>query len=168
MHIPPYYKKESWQRFFAGVFIGAIISFTVFVYMHGVFYERWVEENLDLRAQLNELQLNYDDLVESNKELNQKSKEHITIDKIEININNEEKLKLDSLIVLELEEMIKGQIQGVIGKDINSLSENYQLLTAAIENKTYVKDKFNYSATVKNLFITPPTLIVNIELKTTS
>lgn len=159
MHIPPYYKKESWQRFLAGAFIGAIIGYIVFIYMYGQFYERWVEENLAVRSELNELKENYKALQED-----EKSKEDITINSIVIKITNQKELKLDSLIVHQLEELIKTQIKDVIGKDIKSLSKNYTFIMSTVENKNYKIDEFTYQATTKQLFITGPTLTMNVEL----
>lgn len=155
MHIPPYYKRESWQRFFAGVFIGGIVAFTIFIYMYGQFYERWVEENLNLRSQLSKLEDNYKVLEDSKKELDQKSKKDITVDTITIKIDNEKELKLenDSLMVHQLEEQIRKEINHVIGKGVNSLIDNYQLLESTIENKTFQVDEFAYNAKIKRLFV---------------
>ncbi|MBM7572878.1 sporulation membrane protein YtrI [Aquibacillus albus] len=161
MHIPPYYKKESWQKFLVGAFLGAIIAYAIFIYMYGQFYERWVEENLALRSELNDLESNYNTLKE---EFNAKSKEKVTVNAIEVSIMNQKQLKLDSLIVHQLEELIKEQIKDVLGKDIESLSENYTLLTSTIENKIYKVDGFSYSASVNQLFLTS-TLRLNVQLK---
>ncbi|MCT2537173.1 hypothetical protein NC661_02535 [Aquibacillus koreensis] len=165
MHIPPYYKRAGWQRFLAGAFIGAIISFAIFLYMYGQFQERWIEDNLSLRSELNTLQRNYEALEESKNKLDEQSKKEITVEEIEISIENEKQLKLDRLIVHTLEQKILDEINHVIGQSTNSLSENYQLLTAAIENKTLHEDNFSYQAVVKNLFIISQRLVINVELK---
>ncbi|MDC3415756.1 sporulation membrane protein YtrI [Aquibacillus salsiterrae] len=159
MHIPPYYKMRDWQRFLAGTFVGAIISYVVFIYMYGQFYENWVEENLAIRSELNELEENYQALQE-----NGNSKENITVNSIEISITNQKQLKLDSLSVHQLQELIKTQIRDVIGKDIESLSKNYTFITSTVENKQYTIDEFTYKATVKQLFIPGSTLTMNVEL----
>ncbi|MDV2888249.1 sporulation protein, partial [Alkalihalophilus pseudofirmus] len=44
MRIPPYYRRPSWQRFFAGMAIGGAISWCIFLYIFGV----WQEENAKL------------------------------------------------------------------------------------------------------------------------
>lgn len=154
MHIPPYYKRASWQRFFAGTFVGAITAFLVFIYMYGQMYENWVEENLDLRAQLQEMSANYQALEQSNKELDQQFQQKATIASITINISNQEQLNLDHLIARELEESIKKEWHDVIGKDVASLSENYTFLIRTVENKTYKIDDFSYEAQVDHLFVT--------------
>lgn len=164
MHIPPYYKRESWQRFLAGTFVGAIIAFIVFVYMYGQLYENWVEENLELHAKLQELNSNYKASEEKNKELDQKYQKKITITSVQITITNQEKLDLDRLIVREFEETIKAEITDIIGRDVESLSENYNLLIKTIENKRYRIDSFSYQAKVRHLFITE---ILNLHIELT-
>lgn len=163
VHIPPLYKRESWQRFMAGTFVGAILAFCVFVYMYGQLYENWVEENLELHAALQELNSNYKALEENNKELDQKYQQKVTISSIKITITNQEKLDLDRLIAREFEEKIKAEMTEIIGRDVESLSENYSLLIKTIENKTYRIDDFSYQAEVKHLFITE-VLSLQIEL----
>ncbi|GGM26600.1 hypothetical protein GCM10011351_10440 [Paraliobacillus quinghaiensis] len=154
MHIPPYYKRESWQRFLAGTFVGAILAFFVFIYMYGQLYEGWVEKNLELHAELQELKSNYQALEENNKELDQKYNKKITISSIEIHITNQEKLDLDRFIIREFEEKIKNEMSDVIGKEVANFSENHKLLIKIVENKPYKIDDFSYQATVEHLFIT--------------
>ena len=57
MHFIPYYKNKNWQRFFVGLFIGAIISYFIFIYMYGQLLEKRIEENLQLRIEKQELDL---------------------------------------------------------------------------------------------------------------
>ncbi|WP_407269170.1 sporulation membrane protein YtrI [Radiobacillus sp. PE A8.2] len=173
MHIPPYYKRASWQRFFVGTVVGAIVAYCVFVYMYGEFHERWVEENLELRSDYNDLKLNYDSLQESKQQLDEEAKKKITIETITISIDNKKQLKLDndSLTAHQLVEQMKQQISDVIGRDILSLSENYKLLEAAIQNKIYKVDEFMYEASVTHLFIVPSSpaeLILRVQLKIAS
>lgn len=40
MRIPPYYRRPSWQRFFAGMAIGGAISWCIFIYIFGVWQEK--------------------------------------------------------------------------------------------------------------------------------
>ncbi|WP_186578390.1 sporulation membrane protein YtrI [Aquibacillus kalidii] len=169
MHIPPYYKKESWQRFFAGTFFGGIIAFIVFIYMYGQLYENWVEENINLRARVNELETNNKVLEENKKEADKQSQQQLSIDEITISIQNLKELKLekDSLMKHQLEQAIKEEIIHIIGQDVQSVADNYQLLISTIENKTYKIDnlsEFTYSATVNRLFLTPSFVQIHVEL----
>ncbi|SDK43079.1 sporulation membrane protein YtrI [Sediminibacillus albus] len=163
MHIPPYYKQESWQRFFAGAFIGAIIAFVVYLYIYGQNYEKWLEDNMDLRSQLAELERQNEVLLENKKELDEKTKEKVVVQSISIKIENEKQLKLDRLIVHQIEERIKAEIDNVIGRDIVSLSENDQLLISTIENTVYRVEDINYHASINQLVIAP-VLKLNLSL----
>ncbi|MFB1050843.1 sporulation membrane protein YtrI [Paraliobacillus sp. JSM ZJ581] len=163
MHIPPFYKRESWQRFLAGTFVGAILAFFVFVYMYGQLYEGWVEENLELRAQLQEIKSNYKALEENNKQLDQRYQQRTTVSSIEITILNQKQLDLDDLIIREFEEIIKLEINEAIGKEVDDLSKNYSFLIRTLENKIYRIHNFSYQANVQHLFI-KETLEVHIKL----
>ncbi|GAA5416339.1 sporulation membrane protein YtrI [Paraliobacillus ryukyuensis] len=164
MHIPPYYKKESWQRFLAGTFVGAIIAFVVFMYMYGQLYEGWVEENLELRSQLSDSKAKYKALEESNKELDQRYQKQATISSIQIHISNSEQLDLDPLIIREFEEAIKNEIEDAIGQEIERISESYSFVIRSIENKVFSIDGFAYQAKVDHLFIME-TLEIHVTLK---
>jgi len=153
MHIPPYHKKESWQRFFIGMFFGGIIAYCIFIYMYGSMYERLVEQNLNLQSELTELEKQNEVLLQDKKDLDEKSKESYTIDSIEINITNKKQLRLERLIVHQLEEMIKQEINHIIGQDISVVAENDQLLLSTIENKTFSIDDLNYYFEIQQLTI---------------
>ncbi|WP_182201075.1 sporulation membrane protein YtrI [Paraliobacillus salinarum] len=163
MHIPPYYKRESWQRFLAGTFVGAMIAFFIFVYMYGQLYEGWIEENLELRAQLQEIKSNYQALEENNKQLDQRYQKRSTVSSIEIKITNQNQLDLDNLIIREFEETIKQEINEAIGKEVDDLSKNFSFLIRTLENKVYSIHNFSYQADVQHLFI-KETLEVHIKL----
>jgi hypothetical protein len=156
MHIPPYFKKVSWQRFLSGTFIGAILSFCIFLYMHGELYETWVEERAKLESKINDLEL----LLEDTKEKDEQSEKRIQVKEIDIIIEDEKKLKLDDLSVYQLKEMVKGEMKHVVGKDTRTISENYRLLISTIENKLYEIDDFKYKLKVKVLAITQKLRIV--------
>lgn len=44
MRIPPYYRNSHWQRFFAGMAIGGIISWFIFLYIFGEWQEKYSME----------------------------------------------------------------------------------------------------------------------------
>lgn len=164
MHIPPYYKKESWQRFFIGAFVGAVIAYVIFIYMYGSMYEKLYEQNIDLQSQVNTLKKQNDALLEDNEDLDEKANEPIAIKSIEVEITNAEELRLDSLIVLQLEEMIKGEISHIIGEDLTVVGKSDHLLQSTIENKKYTIDDFSYHFEVTKLIISP-TIRITVETK---
>ncbi|GGD16895.1 sporulation membrane protein YtrI [Pontibacillus salipaludis] len=159
MHIPPYYKKTSWQRFFAGVFIGAILAFPVFLFMYGTLMEQRIEENVRLQSELTTLEDNYEILNKDKEELNEQQKKSITVQSIEINFINEKKLlsehKLDRLSVYKLRDMVRKQLPDTIGQNISSLSENTSLIYSSIENRSYQVDDSTYEVKVERLVIAP-------------
>ncbi|MGP4108320.1 sporulation membrane protein YtrI [Virgibacillus sp. L01] len=162
MHIPPYHKRKGWQRFLVGTVIGAIIAYFIFVYMHGYMYEQLLEENRDLQSQVNELENQNEALLKDNKDLDEKSKESLTVDSIEIEITNKDELRLDRLIIHDLEELMKKEIEDIIGQDLTIVSESSELLKSTIQNKNFKVDDFTYKFAVQTLVITP-TVKITVE-----
>lgn len=154
MHIPPYHKKTTWQRFFVGAFFGAIISYFIFIYMHGNIYEQLIEENRDLKSQVTELKNHNEALLEEKKDLDEKSKQPLTVESIEINITNTDELHLDRLIVHDLEALIKEEISDIVGQEVSLISDSDNLLKSTIQNKKFTLDDFTYQFVVKTLTIT--------------
>ncbi|GAB4074992.1 sporulation membrane protein YtrI [Barrientosiimonas marina] len=152
MHIPPYHKKATWQRFFVGTFVGAVIAYCLFIYMHGTMYGELLEENRDLKANVSELKNQNDALLEDNKNLDEQSQESIKVETIEITIANEDELP-DSLIIHDMEELIKHEINHIVGKNVSIISESDSLLKATIEDRDYTVDDFTYQFSVDTLVI---------------
>lgn len=162
MHIPPYHKKRCWQCIFIGMFIGAIIAYCIFLFMHGKMYEEIYENNLDLNADVKELKSQNEALLKDKETTDQKAKESMTVDKIEVYMMNSKQLRLDRLIIHQLEEMVKEEINHIIGQDIMVVSDADELLQSTIENKAYKIDDFIYQLEIEKLTISP---IVKITLK---
>lgn len=153
MHIPPYYKLTSWQRFMIGIVTGCLISYAIFIFMYGSMYEKLYEENLELQSKLSELQSRNDSLLQDKEDLDEKTKQQSIVERIEISIMNQEELRLDRLIIHQLDYMIKEDINHVIGKDIQTISDSDQLLLSTIENKAFSIDDFTYFFEVRRLTI---------------
>src|SRR5690625_126894 len=153
MHFFPFHKNKQWQRFFAGLLIGAIISYTIFIYMFGQLLEKRIEENLELRTENQELHLTKRTLTENLSDLNQKYQAELFIQSIAIIIANAEELKLDRFSVLELEELIHDEVSDIVGSEIKTFQNHYPLLIRTVENKTFNVNHFSYHAEVRHLFI---------------
>ncbi|MFB4166709.1 sporulation membrane protein YtrI [Virgibacillus sp. JSM 102003] len=162
MHIPPYHKRKGWQRFLVGTFIGAIIAYFIFVYMHGYMYEQLLGENRDLQSKVNELENQNEALLKDKKDLDEKSKEALTVDSIEIEITNKDELRLDRLIIHDLEELMKKEIEEIIGQDVIIVSKSSELLKSTIQNKNFKVDDFTYKFVVHTLVISP-TVKITVE-----
>lgn len=155
MHIPPYFKKPNWQRFFAGMFIGGIVAFAVFLFMYGTHVENWIDENMKLRTQITTLEDQLKSLNQDNQKLNEKQNNQYVVKSIEIEFINEQKMLenryIDRLGLYKLRELAKQQLPDLIGKEIKALAENSSLLYSAIEGKIYKIDEFSYELSVKRL-----------------
>ncbi|WP_068674662.1 sporulation membrane protein YtrI [Oceanobacillus sp. Castelsardo] len=166
MHIPPYYKKPSWQRFFVGAVLGGIIAYVILLYMHGSMYESLLEENQQLKSKISELTLQNEALTKSNEDLNEKTNKSPIVESIEINIDNWEKYKLDRLTVYELEELVKDEINHLVGEKVSIVAESDFLLERAIENKSYKLNDVTYYFNTSKMIISE-TLKLTLEAKLT-
>ncbi|QDP40850.1 sporulation membrane protein YtrI [Radiobacillus deserti] len=166
MHFPHLFKKESWQRFLAGCFVGAILSFIIFLYMHGRLYEQWATDNLKLQEQISNLELKIKSLSQQKSELDEQAQEQMIVQEIEIILVNQETLKLDRLLEHQTKQYIKEQISDVLGKKVSTIASNGNLLKAAIQNKQYTIDDMKFTVSVKMLTIAPVVRVeVELELK---
>jgi len=153
MHIPPFYKKTTWQRFFAGTLIGGIIAYGVLLYMYGAMYEELLAQNRSFQSEITDLQNQNEALIEDREELDEMAEKVLTIDTVEVSIANSEELRLDRLLIHDLEEMVKQEVNHIIGQDLSVIGQSDMLLVSTIENKEYTIDDFNYELDVKLLTI---------------
>ncbi len=151
MHFSPYHKKRSWQLIIVGTLLGSILAYVTFTFMHGKMYESLLTENVQLKTKIGELEQQNKALLQDKEDLEEKSPS--SIQSVQIFFNNSEQLKLDRLIIHELEELIKNEINFIIGKEIHSFSENDDLLIRVIENKTFTIDDLSYQFEVNRLFL---------------
>lgn len=153
MHIPPFHKLRTWQYILVGTVAGGIIAYCILIFMYGSMYEQLLEKKLNIQSQYDELESQHEALIKDKEKLDEQSKEPMTVDSIEIVIINQKELKLDRLITHQLEDMIKQEINHIIGKDVNIVSESMQLLLSSIENKAFSIDDFTYYLEIKKLTI---------------
>jgi lipopolysaccharide export LptBFGC system permease protein LptF len=153
MRIPPYYRKPSWQRFFAGMAIGGVISWCIFLYIYGVWQEKQTEllrkqeqEIVDLKAEKQIWQEEY-------KQINKRNIEQLTVQKINVKITNWEKYKLDLLSVSETEDTVRDDISMMLAKDLESVYKSKELLKKIIENKPIKINDKRYKLKVKEMVI---------------
>src|SRR5699024_11139370 len=118
IHFPSFHKHPAWQRFLAGIFIGAILAYPILIYMYGSMYEDLLIENSELKAELTELSKQNEALLEDQEEL----EAPLTVETLDITITNSDELKMDRLITHELEQLIREEIDYLIGKEITQLA----------------------------------------------
>ncbi|MBM4762544.1 sporulation membrane protein YtrI [Bacillus sp. B15-48] len=153
MRIPPYYRKPSWQRFFAGMVIGAFLSWCVFLYMHGVMIEDKTAYISKLEGDLKQEKRNVKIWQDDYKKLNEKNLDQLTIQNIEIKILNGEKYGLDSLAVYEAEEEIKEYLNFFLAKDLDFVYKSRDLIQKMIENKVVPLNGKRYRLSITSMFV---------------
>lgn len=151
MRIPPYYEKPQWQRILAGMAIGGIISWCIFLYIFGEWQEDY-SKRIKIQAET------IRDLTEEKKiwqedveKLNKKNEELLRIQKIEVKITNSEKYKLDPLSVYEMEEAVKKDIETLLGKDIETAFKSRDLVKKTIENETHIVHEKRYRLQINEM-----------------
>lgn len=163
MRIPPYYRKPSWQRFFAGMAIGASISWSIFLYMHGEMIEEKSAYISKLEQDLEKEKRNVKIWQDDYKALNEKNIEQLTIQDITIKILNSSKYDLDKLAVYETEEEIKEYLNFFLAKDLEFVYKSRDLITKMIENKVIPLNGKRYRLKIKSMFVYT-TVTIQLEL----
>ncbi|MFC4022551.1 sporulation membrane protein YtrI [Oceanobacillus longus] len=153
MHIPPYHRKTTWQRFFAGAFFGGFIAYFILIYMYGTMYEELLAENMEFTSQIRDLKDQNEALLKDKEDLDEKSREPLTVSSIVITIVEGDQLKMDRLIELQLEEMIIEEINHLVGEEVDMINKSDQLLLSAIENKGFTIEDVTYYFEVNKLTI---------------
>ncbi|MCP8617107.1 sporulation membrane protein YtrI [Salirhabdus salicampi] len=163
MNFPPYYKERSFQLFFIGVLTGGVIAYILFLYMYGSLTERWIEENLELRAKVNSLE----EVLENDRQEDEKhDREVLLVQEVNVELVNEQALRIDRFVSLQLKELVEEELRPLIGSKIESLSENRSLIFSSIENKMFHVENTSYKAKITHLTIAPK-MLVSVELHIT-
>lgn len=163
MRIPPHYRQPVWQRFLAGIAIGGMISWFVFLYIFGEWQEKYSKEIKNQEDEIAELKREKEIWQEEFKALNKKNRELLTIQDIKVKIGNSEKYKLDSFSMFEIEEQIKEDILNMKAKDIDTVYKSRELIERIIENKTIKVNEKRYKLEVKKMVIYT-TLFIQLDI----
>ncbi|WP_224752392.1 sporulation membrane protein YtrI [Metabacillus arenae] len=163
MRIPPYYRRPGWQRFFAGVVIGSVISWCFFLFTYVTLQEKQIsqiQEQKDTIADLKQKKKIYEeDFLEYNKENLKK----LTVQNIEVRITNGDKYKFTPFMTGMVKEQVKDDISDILAKDIDSVHKTRNLIKLAIENKIYPIDDKEYKVKVVEMTIST-TVSIGLEL----
>ncbi|RDU36212.1 sporulation protein [Neobacillus piezotolerans] len=165
MRVPAFYNDKSWQRFFAGMAIGGVISWLLFIYMNGVLQEK---QTLLIQEQKDTIQeLRGDILIwqEEFKNLNKENIGHLLVQQITVKITNHQKYGLDLLSVHETEEAVLEDLKTLKAKDIETVYKNRDLIKRVIENRSVSLNGKKYRLEVKELvFFTNITIVLHLTL----
>jgi hypothetical protein len=163
MRIPPLYRKPSWQRFFAGAAVGGVISWCIFIYIYGV----WLEDHTALikeqKQQIVDLTDEKKIWQEEYKEMNKRTIEQLTVQKINVKIANADKYHLDLLSVSETEDSVRDDISMMLAKDMDTVYKSKELIKKIIHNKTVKINDKRYKLQVKEIVIYT-TLAIQLEI----
>jgi len=163
MRIPPYYRKPTWQQFFAGMVIGGIISWMIFLFIFGEWQEKYSKEIQTQKDQITDLINEKTIWQEEFKKLNKENMQKLTVQTIYIKIINKDKYHLDQLSVFEIEEEIKADIRMMMAKDIDTVYNSRELIKKIIENKTIKVNDKRYNLKIRQMMIYT-TLSIELEI----
>lgn len=155
MRIPPLYKNVSVQRFFAGMALGGFISWCIFVFIFGVWQERYSVEINKQKDTISELEKDKQIWQEEFSNLNKRAEEKLTIQELSVKINSkdQEKYNIKPFNAHEMEDAIREDLSTIIAKDMELVYKSRALLKKSIENKVVVSDNKRYKFTVRELII---------------
>ncbi|MBM7605644.1 mannitol-specific phosphotransferase system IIBC component [Metabacillus crassostreae] len=165
MRIPPHYQQPTWQRFFAGVAIGAIISWGVFLFIFGVVQEKQSTEIEEQRTKINELIKKGEIYQQEYSKLNKEAQKKLTVQELNIDLTNGDKYHLKEFKVKNIEDKVKNELADiVIAKDIESINSNHLLIERMIENLPIELEDGNKYKLKMTKFMLHTTLSIEIEI----
>lgn len=164
MRIPPLYHNRSWQRFLAGMAIGGVISWFIFLYMYGVWQEKHTVLIREQQERITDLNNEIKIWQEEYKAANKKNIEQLTVQKINVKITNWKKYDLDTYSVFVEEDAVKEDMMIMMAKDLDTVYKSKDLLKKIIENKKIVLNGKRFKMVVKEMVIYT-TLSFQIELQ---
>lgn len=165
MRIPPYYEKGSWQRFFAGAVIGAIISWIMFAYMFGVYQDTQIKHISKQAQEIKNLQEDIKIWQEDYKKLNEENQKGLTLQEINVKLTNAELYKFDTFRQYQLESEARKELNHLIAKEITTIYESQELIERVIENKTFSIDDKDYQLEVREIYLLYTELEVQVSVK---
>ncbi|MEH6942391.1 sporulation membrane protein YtrI [Bacillus sp. JJ722] len=156
--------RRGWQRFIAGIAIGAIISWILYFYMHGVMQEKQILLIETQKKEIEELKIKNAIWEKEYAAKNNEVEKKLTIQEVQVAITNGSNYKLNLLSIVEAQEEIRKDLNSLITKDIETVYKGKLLLKKTIENKIVEINNKKYTFEVKEiLFFT--TLYIEVHVK---
>ncbi|MDQ0224612.1 sporulation protein [Bacillus sp. 7586-K] len=163
MRIPPYYQQPSWQRFFSGVAIGAIISWIVFLFIYGVLQEKHRTIIDKQKVTIQDLEKDKELYQEEYSKINKEAQKKITVQAINVHLVNGEKYLFKDFRIKKIEDDVKDNLADLIAKDMESVYANYKLIENIVENKTHKVDGKDYKLKMTK-FMLYTTIYIEVEI----
>ena len=158
------FKRSDWQRFFAGIVIGAIVSWGVFLTIYGVSRDRELGEIRIANDKLKKANLQISAWQEDVKALNKEMKQHLIIQNVKVKLVNGHRYKVNSVVEYNIQKSVDEEAQHLIAQDIESAYRSRDILKKAIENKKYEFDKTIYEVEVHQIYFYT-TLSIEVRIK---
>ncbi|WP_449621468.1 sporulation membrane protein YtrI [Robertmurraya sp. Marseille-Q9965] len=166
MRVPPYYRLHEVRRLFAGMAIGAILSWLIFLYIYGEWQEEYSVQIRQQEETIRDLEQEKKIWQEDVEKINKENEDKLTIQSIEVKITNYEKYELDELSVYEIEEAVKEDIQTLLKKDIETAFKSRELTRRAIENRSFKVHDKRYRLKIKEIaYYTTLSIQLNLEFE---
>ena len=163
MRIPPHYQQPSWQRFFAGAAIGAVISWGVFLFIFGVIQEEHSTIINKQKQTIQDLENDKNIYQEEYTKLNKKAQEKLTVQEIKIKLTNGDRYLFKDFRITNIENSVKEDLKDVMAKDIESIVSNHLLIERIIENKPLKFDGKEYKLEMTKFMLTT-TLYIEVKI----
>jgi hypothetical protein len=153
MRIPPLYRDKSWQRFFAGFFLGIIIGWVFFLFQFGTVHENLLLEIGNQQAIIDKHEKTIEILREDQDKQNRENQQLLTVQDIRIEFINETEVKLSELTLHELRDSVESELENVRNKNIESVANSREFLLKTVENKIFIINDKRFQLKVEQLFL---------------
>ena len=148
-------RTREWQRFFSGLVIGAVLGWLFFLLLFGMMHDQQVEMIETQQREIQNLKETIELYQKDIDELNKRSENKLLIRQVKVKLINAEKLKLLEREKFELEKEAKKEMEELLlNKDIETVTENKELLISSLENKQFTIEEKKYRLKVKELYLT--------------
>jgi uncharacterized membrane-anchored protein YhcB (DUF1043 family) len=163
MRVPPLYKNANWQRFLAGVVIGSLIGWFLFLYFYGATTNKQVLALKEKQAEIDDLKKDIEEIWKKDyEECNKQNQRLLKVQAIEIEFEHSNKISM--LTVQKLRQQAKDYLRDLIKKDIETVAKNKEFIMKTIEEKTFTIDDQNYRLSIEHFFLFT-TLEIHMKIK---
>ncbi|GAE28104.1 hypothetical protein JCM9140_4298 [Halalkalibacter wakoensis JCM 9140] len=153
MRVPPFYERPTVKRFFAGIIIGVIIGWVFFIYQYGQVYEGLVFRISEQKAEIEELEEDIELLRSEQNRLNEENEKKLTVQEIDIQFSNNNRLRLNQLTLLDIKQQALTELQYIKRRDIETVSNMNELLISNLENKVFRAGDKRYQLQVEQVHL---------------
>lgn len=154
MRVPSSFNRPGWQRFLSGLVFGAVFGWLLFLMLFGMMHDEQVKLIAEQQEEIESLNEKIKIYQQDIEDINTKNENKLLIHHVKISLTNADKLKLTEREKYELEEAVKKEMEGLLlNKNIETVTENRELLISSLENKQFAVEKKKYRFTVKQLYL---------------